>query len=367
MPRRRTLSERLSDAALFLAKASLIGLIASLGYLCWVAFGDVFRDYPQGFSPEASQLAVRNLTWASRVLTASCVGLTVSGTLLWLGVPWLPFVPGVLGGVLYAGLPRLASSHLSDASRVSGRPGAILLGAWSDAGIVLLVAGALLLAHLGWLQLRDSLTRQRKGVGGLKVPFYSACWQTHHCKEALRAFCATGRGGFAKSCWRYKSGCFCDASMADQMLAIARKKGSKPLPGAGRPARGPRMTFLDHFCSTHHRIPGQVVACADCPIYQYHQVQKHRILAPIVVMAVPVLAYVYREAYHAGWLKMMASAEGFARNVAFTPRNTTLVAEQVRGALGEPAIEFLVATVITLWCMTLAARLVEWWCFQLKL
>jgi hypothetical protein len=212
-----------------------------------------------------------------------------------------------------------------------------------------------------------SLAAPRR-TGGLKVPFYSACWQTHYCKDEINKLCQPGRKGYRKSCWRYKSGCFCDESIADKMLAQARKgAGDAADKFFGPRSKAPAPTLADRLRSTHHRAPNQKIACADCPIYNYHEVQKHRILAPLAIVAVPALMYSFAPALHAAYTGVIGWLDAAVMHLAFNPGSTTALQRQIHGALDVPGMEWLVLGVLCLLLITLAARALEWWCFTAKL
>jgi hypothetical protein len=276
----------------------------------------------------------------------------------------------VVGLVFYAALPYLAVPQISAAALSLERaqhPGASVLSAWRSAGGVFGLAAAAFLVGWAWEGLRLSLSAPRR-TGGLKVPFYSACWQTHYCKDEINKLCEPGRKGFRKSCWRYKSGCFCDESIADRMLAQARKgAGDAAEKFFGPRSKAPAPTMADRLRSTHHRAPNQKIACAVCPIYNYHEVQKHRILAPVVLVAIPALMYYFSETLHRVYVGVLGSLDAMVLHLAFNPNSTTALQRQIHGALDVPGVEWLVFGVLCMVLLTTAARALEFWCFTAKL
>lgn len=128
------------------------------------------------------------------------------------------------------------------------------------------------------------------------------CWELHFCRGSLRANCP--RYAEQVSCWKRRSGCYCDQGLATRLLSSIgermqvqvadeirpvharaqqyRSGGAKPA-GRGRPGRRPRAP------------------CGQCPIYQDHQKYKYRALswlaypaaAAIIGLLLPRLRYGY--------------------------------------------------------------------------
>lgn len=371
-PRRaRSAAQIVNDALALFARLAAVVCCASLLYLIYGVFSGALRQFPGGFTPALSNALSYNVQVAGKALVGSSIVLSVCMLALFWGWEWAGPFFAVVGGALYAALPYYAVPFLSEASRSLARqnhPGTDILEAFRDAGVVLLAAAGLFTAV--WIadRLQASLTAPRKAGGRLKVPFYSACWQTHYCGPEISKLCAPGRGGYHKSCWRHKSGCMCDESIADRVLADARKKmGKDAAKWLGNPAKAPAPTFADHLRPTWHKAPNQKVACADCVIYGYHEVQKHRILTPIVMLSIPALMVYYAESLHRWYSSAVVALDKFSLHLAFDPSHTALMKSQIHGALDVPAMEWLVYIITGLFLITTAARLLEIWCFEIKL
>lgn len=367
----RSAGDFINEILAFIARLAAVGFTASLFYLAYGVFSGAFTSYPAGYTTFTSNHATQNVVFASQALWVS----TIVGSLCLLALLWgwevaAPLF-GIAGGVLYAALPYFAIPFLSDASRNLARqnhPGAVLLDAWRGSGMVLLATAGLLFAAWAWDLLQLSLSAPRRAGGRLKVPFYSACWQTHYCKDEINKLCAPGRGGFHKSCWRHRSGCICDESIADRVMADARAKmGKDAEKWLGALGKAPAPTWTDRFSSTHKKVLHQRVACADCPIYNFHEVQKHRILAPVIMVGIPGLMVYKAEAMHRIYLGIVNAVDSYSLRLAFSPSNVTQVHQQVQVALGVPVMEYLVYAILALTLITAGARFLEFWCFQAKL
>ncbi|HOC30927.1 MAG: hypothetical protein GYA63_06435 [Armatimonadetes bacterium] len=352
--------------------AGLVFLLA-VAYTWMLLFGDSFRVYPVGFNTVTSNRLTHDVNVAGRVMLWSGSLFTLAFLILNRTVRWVRFVPLAIGLILYLGLPLLSAGRMSSASLNPARqnhPGLDLLTAWRETGIVVGGLGVLAVGLLGISALQESLAApRRRTVPGLKLPFYSACWQTHHCKPEINRLCAPGREGFRKSCWRHKNGCFCDASLADRVLEQARHRAGKKAPSViSRPAAAPEPTFWDRFRSTSHRVKGQMRACAECPIYLYHETQKHRIVAPIVCLAVPVVMYFMAGQARTWYHNAITAADTFMlEHVAYSPTAEAMFSDRMRDSIATPTIEIMLYLVLGIFLLTFAARAVEFWCFTAKL
>ncbi len=93
------------------------------------------------------------------------------------------------------------------------------------------------------------------------------CYELHFCRTSLRANCPRFLEG--TSCWRRKSGCYCDQGLATSLLsgigADTRAKAAEELEAAQRRTRARRQ---------QKKVP-----CGECPLYLEHQKHKYRVLS----------------------------------------------------------------------------------------
>jgi hypothetical protein len=370
--RTRTVENVLNDALEFFARLAAVGFCASLAYLAYGVFSGALRNYPTGFTPALSNQITHNVQIASQTLSVCSVVLALCGVALWWGWQWAAPMFAAAGGILYAGLPFFGVPFLSSASRDiltrQNHPGADALDAFRLSGEILLAAAILLFAGWAWDSLQATLSAPKRAGGRLKVPFYSACWQTHFCKEEISMLCAPGRKGFHKSCWRHRSGCMCDESIADRVMAEARRKmGKDAVKWLGALALPPAPSWTDRFASSHRKAKNQRIACAQCPIYTFHELQKHRILSPIMLVSIPALMVYYAGSVHAWYRAAVDAVDRFSLHLAFDPSRATSAASPIRAALEVSAMEWMVCAVAALALITVGARILEFWCFEAKL
>lgn len=118
------------------------------------------------------------------------------------------------------------------------------------------------------------------------------CWELHFCRKSLRATCP--RYLEKVSCWRRRSGCYCDRGLATRLLetvsANRRVEVAEEL-RAGQVGAEPRAAGRSQRTSTKRkRAP-----CGECPIYLEHQKYKYRALS---WLSYPAAAVVIGFAYH---------------------------------------------------------------------
>ncbi len=93
------------------------------------------------------------------------------------------------------------------------------------------------------------------------------CYELHFCRTSLRSNCPRFLEG--TSCWKRKSGCYCDQGLATRLLsgigADNRAKAAEELEAAQRRARARRQ---------QKKVP-----CGECPLYLEHQKHKYRVLS----------------------------------------------------------------------------------------
>lgn len=96
------------------------------------------------------------------------------------------------------------------------------------------------------------------------------CWELHFCRTSLRSNCPRFIEG--TSCWKRRSGCYCDQGLATRLLtgvgADSRAKVAEELEVAQRRAR-----------TQARRRPKQKAPCGECPVYLEHQKYKYRVVS----------------------------------------------------------------------------------------
>jgi hypothetical protein len=193
-------------------------------------------------------------------------------------------VPGYLamgaGVACWAILPLVVTSRVDP---LSARPlmelGQGLINGFQAAGGAMLVLGFMRVV-VGRVILLAAPSHAALQVSGLSAEAVAAerakehpslmrrCFELHFCRSSLRANCPRFLEG--TSCWRRKSGCYCDQGLATRLLTgmgpEGRAKAAEELEAAQRRAKSRRQQR-------------QKTPCGECPLYLEHQKYKYRTLS----------------------------------------------------------------------------------------
>lgn len=123
------------------------------------------------------------------------------------------------------------------------------------------------------------------------------CYELHFCHTGLRSNCPRFLDGV--SCWKVKSGCYCDPGLATRLLtgvgANARAAMAEELQAAQRRAR-----------TKTRRQRRQKTPCGECPIYLEHQKHKYRVISwfayPVAAAIIGATVTLVRNGY--GWVEL---------------------------------------------------------------
>jgi len=96
------------------------------------------------------------------------------------------------------------------------------------------------------------------------------CWELHFCRSSLRSSCPRFLEGV--SCWKRRSGCYCDEGLATRLLngvgANSRAKVAAELDAAHRRSR-----------NRASKQKKRQAPCGECPLYLEHQKHKYRVVS----------------------------------------------------------------------------------------
>jgi hypothetical protein len=118
------------------------------------------------------------------------------------------------------------------------------------------------------------------------------CYELHFCRTGLRTNCPRFLEGV--SCWKKKSGCYCDQGLATRLLtgvgANARAAMAQELQAAQRRSRAQAK-----------RQRKQKAPCGECPVYLEHQKHKYRVVSwfayPAAAAIIGATVTLIREGY----------------------------------------------------------------------
>jgi len=151
-------------------------------------------------------------------------------------------------------------------------------------GVVVILAG---LACWGLLPLvvRSGVSDPATGAAAAEIVAQRAaqrpspmgrCWELQFCRGGLRSNCPRFLQG--ASCWKKRSGCYCDQSLVTGLLsgvgARARVELAEELESAQSRTRKLSYSRQSRKKEKRPRPP-----CGECPIYLEHQTHKYRLVS----------------------------------------------------------------------------------------
>jgi hypothetical protein len=279
----------------------------------------------------------------------------------------------ILGVLLYFGTPWVFSAFFSESATSSNQALTLILEEFKLLGIVVFVPGLWLIIRDILLRLSMSLAAKEKrdrkqhvdtsfivgeaSAAPEKVCHpgpYAKCWQTSYCRDFVKGFCPAYEK--RKSCWRIKSGCFCDESTMLRALKIKSKDSEMfekdVLYRTAGNDRGPKLT------SKQKRM-----LCRNCVIYQFHQQQKYKLISPLVIPATLALIW-YSFSTIQSWFKSAVEfSDKFVSKVSFLPQ-----ANHVAPTTSVPDIVlWLCVAWLAILVISYLLRLVEFCIFKLQI
>jgi hypothetical protein len=315
--------------------------------------------------------------------------------------------------LLYYGVPFLVDTAFPSVVKnweSSKNIGAMaILGQFRVAGLMLAVPGGILLLRDLFLRLVDGNRRKTEEYtameyrGSVKeqaavrpavIGVLAKCWQLAYCRDAIRVRCPIFH--HRTKCWKERVGCMCEENVIRHALdALINKEiisFEKPkeetldedgeliagIPGireGQEPTRElPAKDIPKNVDRRHVKIPHNPnlsmyvkrERCRNCVIYNEHQRLKYQFLAPILVLAVPCVAYWQLDSIGGFLNKMLATLDNMMTRLSLDPNATN------KGIVSSITQTSMVAQYMVLGClivivMTMAIRVMEWAIFKLKI
>ncbi len=274
--------------------------------------------------------------------------LTVGGVLLYFGSPWF--------FVSLAGLDRMGGTTLPTTIVEAFRTvGAVAL----LPGLVLLLRDAILRVWIG-VSTRRTIERRATADGreeecvsaGLLAQYYPKCWEMGFCRELVRRVCPAYEK--KKSCWKLGLGCYCD----EKTILRAHRQAQ---PGAAQAQTIPDASAPVSADSERLVRSLRKSRCKSCAIYSEHQVQKYKILSPMVFPTVLAVLWVFHDRIAETLRTGILTADRFMSVLAYkTGVSTPAVDETARLMIG---IAFVWLAIVMI---SYALRILEYLIFDLQ-
>jgi len=268
------------------------GAIVSLAYLLFVILSGGLAALL--IAGTALEQVKQNLGLAKSVCLWSLWILVLAAMIRHYKTESMALVAMLAGAGCWAILPIIINSRMESASaKELSELGQQLIGAFQASGGAMVVLGlmrfgvgrVILLASPTHGAAAFSLFTPEAGAiaaeRALERPsLMRKCYELHFCRTSLRSNCPRFLDGV--SCWRKKSGCYCDQGLATRLLtgisANARAAMTEELQAAQRRSR---------IQSKRQQKPK--ASCGECPVYLEHQKHKYRVVSWLAYPAAAAL------------------------------------------------------------------------------
>ena len=217
------------------------------------------------------------------------------------------------GAFLHWGLPMLVGTSLQGASLQAATLPAYVVSQYSLIGMVSLILAGPLIAIDFSFKMRGVHRKATRGADVIsieeeipKVRFCFFCWQMPYCREYLRKFCTAY--GKRKSCWRLKSGCYCDEEM---ILRVMKRSATSKLDGFDQRYSMPTVGKKKLSGAQKRK------RCRECFIYSEHQKLKYRILSPLMFPVGILIMWTYFIPAKAMLHRALELTDKFAGRISF--------------------------------------------------
>ena len=285
--RARGLPQPLVGALSLVGLLAAVGAILSLGYLLFIVLSDTLASPIVGGS--FLEGLTRNVSLARSVFIWCLWLVVISYSVRHYDSEASGFIVLVAGVACWGVLPYLIGAGVSEASaRPLQELGQSVIASFQSSGGALMILG-LLRVVVGRVVLH-SVPRRAAGLpssrlGAAEVAAQRAaerpspmrrCWELQFCRGSLRSNCPRFLQGV--SCWKARSGCYCDQGLATSLLNVvgarARLEVAEELEAAQRQARQLSSSTRSADKGKRPKPP-----CGECPIYLEHQTYKYRVLS----------------------------------------------------------------------------------------
>jgi len=222
------------------------------------------------------------------------------------------------GAACWFGMPLLIARYApTNAAEELQAVAQTLMASFHASGVAMFVIG-LLRVIIGRIvmmtyQPRAARVTRIPGVLGPDVPanlpevagrhsLMRKCWELHFCRGSVRTTCPRYAEG--ASCWRKRSGCYCDHDLASRLMSSVGGNASIKMQVAEElETQQRRAQELQRRLPRQQQRSRQAARklCRECPIYLEHQKFKYRTLSwlayPVTVLVVALSANSIRAAY----------------------------------------------------------------------
>ncbi|MBI3923754.1 MAG: hypothetical protein HY318_20200 [Armatimonadetes bacterium] len=349
---------RFEPALALVSQAGVILLVLAVGY---ILFG-VFKGY---LSNPTSQ-TISNMRLVGNLVVISSAAFVLSLLLLRMDEAETALFMGILGAVLYFGLPFGIGLILKQTNASPSQATEIINQKFVTAGQISLCIVILRFlyafvraipeyrareakkANVGFAEKAKSPSQLKSG----KPSVFSRCWQLPYCRESVRKACPAFVA--RKTCWKFKRGCYCD----EEMIAMIVRGESSLGSGAAAKRAGSAYAKASTGAPKKRKPP-----CGKCFIYLEHQNLKHRAVGPFLLPAVLGIMYVLKDYLGVVYSTLAELLNSMVSKLSF---NAADAASKGPDPLSKQS-EYVIAFIIGVFMLIYLTKFVEYCIYKLKL
>ncbi len=348
-----------------------IASVLSFGYLMWVILGGGLAHSLIG----GTQLEVikSGLMSGQKALLYSLWLLLLIGLVRHYRTETVGYLAVVGGALSWFGMPLvIARFSPPTAAELLQQAARDLMTGFEVSGAAMLVVGAMrvivgriiLMAYQPKGATATRLGGPPEPVVGGRHSLMRKCWELHFCRGSVRTTCPRYLEG--TSCWRRRSGCYCDHDLAGRLMASVGGNASIKMQVAEELETQQRRAQAIQMRAPRHARGAQAARrlCRECPIYLEHQKHKYRALSWLAYPATAIIIALTVQYIRNGYEWSDEHAAKFVSQYNFIPQHLMDHPVQVAPWLNAENFAIGIVAVVVL---ALLLRVTEAAVFKLKL
>ena len=258
-----------------------------------------------------------NIALFCKVMSASGIILVLSAAIRYYNNEITGYILLIGGALLHWGMPMAIASAFQQVSLAAISESLYnIVGNFRIVGIIAVVTALPFILADFWFKIqgvRRDVPRKAVVVGKGKADeppksrFHIFCWQMPFCRDYLRGFCKAYEQ--RKSCWRIKSGCYCDE---DMILRVMKTSNTGKMAGFDQ-----KFSDVAGGKSRDMTAAQRRERCRQCFLYVEHQKQKYRMLSPLAFPATAFILWTYFKPMKAVLSSALLFTDKLAGNMSY--------------------------------------------------
>jgi hypothetical protein len=308
---------------------------------------------------------ISNILFSCKALGISGIVLIISTAIRFYNDEITGYCFLIVGALLEWGTPMLIGSSLYRVSLEAAKLPIFIVSQFKTVGIIALATAVPFVVYDFWLKMRGirrALPKTAVVIGKEddlpRSRLYIFCWQMPYCRNYLRKFCKAHEQ--KKSCWRIKSGCYCDEGM---ILRVMKESKTVKIPGFDQ-----RFSEVAGGGGARDLTAAQKrQRCRQCFLYQEHQKQKYRMLSPLAFPITGIIMWLYFKPAQMFLSKALEITDQLAGRISYGSGSEQVIANQWANAHStSETVLWLFLACIGLVLVTYILRGLEYCIFDLQ-